>query len=60
MNKKQSYFRIEIENVKLGYVISYIYARMLASSKEIESFWSKTEYKPCSWHSCTGSVCMSR
>lgn len=32
LNKKQSYFRIEIENVKLGYVISYIYARMLASA----------------------------
>ena len=32
MNKKQSYFRIEIENVKLGYVISYIYARMLVSA----------------------------
>jgi hypothetical protein len=32
MNKKQSYFKIELENVKLGYIISYIYARMLVSA----------------------------
>jgi hypothetical protein len=31
-NRKQAYFKIELENVKLGYVISYIYARMLVSA----------------------------